>query len=62
MHELNAEAMEVQGKPDEAIGEYREALKREPNLHGIHCRIGRLLSGPNKATAKDEARREFKQN
>ncbi len=62
VHELNAEAMEAQGKPEEAVQEYRELLKREPNLHGIHYRIGRLLlSGPNKDTAKEEARHEFEQ-
>jgi predicted Zn-dependent protease len=60
VHELNAEAMEAQGKPEEAVAEYREVLKREPNLRGIHYRIGRLLlSGPNKDTVKEQARREF---
>jgi Tfp pilus assembly protein PilF len=62
MHELNAEAMEAQGKPDDALEEYREVLKKEPNLHGIHYRIGRLLlSGPNKAAMKEEARHEFEE-
>ncbi len=60
MHELNAEALEAQGKPEDAIGEYREVLKSAPNLRGIHYRIGRLLlSDPNKDSATDEARREF---
>jgi tetratricopeptide (TPR) repeat protein len=62
MHELSAEAMEAQGKPEDAIGEYREVLKREPKVKGIHYRIGRLLlSGPNRDAAKDEARREFEE-
>ena len=62
MHELNAEALEAQGKPDEAIGEYREVLKKEPNVHGIHYRIGRLLlSGPNRDPEKQQARREFEE-
>ena len=61
MHELNAEAMEAQGKPDEAIEEYREVLKKQPNVHGIHYRMGRLLlSDPNRSPEKkDQARREF---
>ena len=60
--ELNAEALEADGKPEAAIGEYRHVLKTEPNLRGIHYRIGRLLlSGPNKEAAKDEARREFEE-
>ncbi|HLN04275.1 MAG TPA: tetratricopeptide repeat protein [Bryobacteraceae bacterium] len=62
MHELNAEAMEAQGKPEEAIGEFREVLKKEPDVHGIHYRIGRLLlSGPNRDPHKEEARREFEE-
>ena len=62
MHELNAEALEAEGKREAAVAEYREVLKQEPGLRGIHYRIGRLLlSGPDKATAKDEARREFEQ-
>ena len=62
MHELNAEAMEAQGKPEEAVGEYREVLKKEPKVRGIHYRIGRLLlSGPNRDAAKEEARREFEE-
>jgi predicted Zn-dependent protease len=60
MHELNAEALEAQGKPEEAAAEYHEVLKKEPNLRGIHYRIGRLLlSGANRDTTKDEARHEF---
>ena len=63
MHELNAEAMEAQGKPDEAVEEYREVLKKEPNIHGIHYRIGRLLlSEPNRnPEKKEQARREFEE-
>jgi Tfp pilus assembly protein PilF len=62
MHELNAEAMEAEGKQEDAVVEYREVLKKEPNLRGIHYRIGRLLlSGPNKATEKEEARHEFEE-
>jgi Tfp pilus assembly protein PilF len=62
MHELNAEALEAQGKPEDALAEYREVLKKEPNLRGIHYRIGRLLlSGPNKDSAKEEARHEFEE-
>jgi Tfp pilus assembly protein PilF len=60
MHELNAEAMEAQGKPEDALAEYREVLNKEPNLRGIHYRIGRLLlSGQNKEAVKEQARHEF---
>lgn len=60
VHELNAEALETQGKWSEAEAEYREVLKKDPQLHGIHYRIARLLlSGPPSATAKADARREL---
>lgn len=62
VHELNAEALETQGKWGEAEAEYREVLKKDPRLPGIHYRIGRLLlSGPQGATTKGDARREFEE-
>jgi len=61
VHELNAEALETQGKWTEAEAEYREVLKRDPQAPGIHYRIGRLmLSGPPPAD-KAPARREFEE-
>jgi len=64
VHELNAEAMETEGKWKDAEAEYREVLKRNPQLPGIHYRIARLLlSGPGEAAtnadAKAAARREL---
>ncbi|HTQ53010.1 MAG TPA: tetratricopeptide repeat protein [Bryobacteraceae bacterium] len=62
VHELNAEALETQGKWSEAAAEYREVLKRNPDLPGIHYRIGRLLlSNPKSAAATADARREFEE-
>ncbi|HZU24973.1 MAG TPA: tetratricopeptide repeat protein [Bryobacteraceae bacterium] len=62
VHELNAEALETQGKWDEALSEYRIVLQRDPNLPGIHFRIGRLiLSRPKAATTAEDARREFEE-
>lgn len=59
---LNGEALEAQGKWDEAIAEYREVLKRNPNLPGIHYRVGRLvLSGPKTDENKKAAEREFEE-
>jgi len=61
VHELNAEALETQGKWEDAAAEYREVLKRNPRLTGIHYRLGRLiLSAPKTATTIEDARREFK--
>ena len=62
VHELDAEALEVQGKWKEAEEEYREVLKREPGLAGIHYRIGRLLlSNPEAVSRKDDARHELEE-
>jgi tetratricopeptide (TPR) repeat protein len=60
VHELNAEALETQGKWDEAIEEYRMVLKQDPGLPGIHYRVGRaFLSKPESPTTREEAKKEF---
>jgi tetratricopeptide (TPR) repeat protein len=64
---LNGEALEAQGKYDQAITEYREVLKRNPDLPDIHDRIGRLLlvlpkSDANKQNARLEFEEEIKVN
>ena len=62
VHELNAEALETQGKWSEAEAEYREVLKKDPQLPGIHYRIARLLlSRPPAATTKADASRELEE-
>jgi tetratricopeptide (TPR) repeat protein len=59
-HELNAEALESQGKWDEAAAEYNLILKQQPGLSGIHFRIGRIiLSRPPTPATVQEARNEF---
>ena len=66
VHELNAEALETQGKWKEAEQEYRVVLAKDPHMAGIHYRIGRLLlsetNGPeaNKTAAKAEFEEELK--
>jgi tetratricopeptide (TPR) repeat protein len=60
VHQLNAEALETQGKWDEAAAEYKRVLEKHPNLEGMHYRLGRLLlSRPDAASATEEARKEF---
>jgi tetratricopeptide (TPR) repeat protein len=61
VHELNAEALEVQGKWDEAGAEYRSILKINPFLPGIHARLGRsLLSRPQPSVEQvQEAKKSF---
>jgi len=47
VHLLNAEALELQGKWNEAVTEYKRILDINPLLRGIHARLGRaLLSEP----------------
>lgn len=46
-HKLNAEALEMQGKWDEAEHEYQTMIEKEPNALGLHYLLGRsLLSRP----------------
>jgi tetratricopeptide (TPR) repeat protein len=59
-HELNAEALESQAKWDDAAAEYNQILKKQPDLPGIHYRLGRIiLSKPPTPTTADDARNEF---
>jgi tetratricopeptide (TPR) repeat protein len=59
-HRLEAEAAESQGRWDDAIAEYEAILKQNPNLPGIHYRLGRIhLSKPETAAFTDGAIREF---
>jgi tetratricopeptide (TPR) repeat protein len=43
VHELNAEALEAQGKWDQAAAEYRKIIELNPMLPGMHARLGRVL-------------------
>lgn len=64
--ELSAEALEVQGKWNEAATIYRTILKQNPDVAGIHYRLGRVLVskpdfGPEVAQeAKQEFEKELK--
>jgi tetratricopeptide (TPR) repeat protein len=60
-HKLNAEALEMQGKWDEAGREYEEIIEKEPEAPGIHYLLGRLLlSRPDaNANSAEKAKKEF---
>jgi tetratricopeptide (TPR) repeat protein len=62
-HELNAESLEMQGKWEQASKEYEKVLQQNPQLPGIHFRVGRLLlSEPNPpGDAAEQAKKEFQQ-
>jgi tetratricopeptide (TPR) repeat protein len=63
VHELNAEALEIQGRWDEAAAEYRRILDINPMLPGIHARLGRaLLSKPQPSAIEvEQARKSFEE-
>jgi tetratricopeptide (TPR) repeat protein len=61
-HQLNAEVLEIQGKPGEAADEYRKVLSLRPDLAGIHYHLGELmLAGAGGANAVEQARQEFEE-
>ena len=63
VHELNAEALEIQGKWDEAAAEYRKILEISPMLQGIHAHLGRaLLAKPQPSPAEvEQAKKNFQE-
>jgi tetratricopeptide (TPR) repeat protein len=60
-HKLNAEALEMQGKWDEAQREYEEMIAKEPDAPSLHYLLGRLLlSRPQPdANSVQRAKEEF---
>lgn len=63
VHLLNAEALEIQGKWDDAAAEYRKILEISPMQVGIHARLGRaLLSKPQPSPAEaEQAKKNFEE-
>lgn len=60
VHLLNAEALEIQGKWDEAAAEYKKIIEINPLLPGVHARLGRaLLSKPQVPGNVAEAKKNF---
>jgi tetratricopeptide (TPR) repeat protein len=60
VQELNAEALESQGKLEEAAKAYGQILEQYPEQPGIHYRLGRIiLAEPQTESSVDDARKEF---
>jgi tetratricopeptide (TPR) repeat protein len=58
--QLQAEALEEQGKWDDARAELEEILKQDPKAQGVHYSIGQIiLSQPPTATTGDDAKVQF---
>jgi tetratricopeptide (TPR) repeat protein len=63
VHELNAEALELQQRWDDAAAEYRKIIEINPFLPGIHARLGRALLSKPQPSAEDaaQAKKAFEQ-
>lgn len=63
VHMLNAEALETQGKWQEASAEYQKIIDINPMLPGVHARLGRaLLSAPQPTPdAVAQAQKDFEE-
>jgi tetratricopeptide (TPR) repeat protein len=59
MHQVMAHEETRQGKTNEAIAQYREALAIDPHQPGAHFELGELLHSSTDPTAKKEAEREY---
>jgi cytochrome c-type biogenesis protein CcmH/NrfG len=60
MHQVMAHEMARQGNNEGAIAQYREALKIDPQLPGIHFDLAEMLNGSSIAAAQEEAQAEYK--
>jgi len=56
VHELNAEALEIQGKWAEAAAEYQKILDINPMLPGVHARLGRAYLSKPRPSPDDVAK------
>ena len=64
-HKLNAEALESQGKWNEAEAEYKSIIAKDPQLPDIHYRLGQVLlskSPPETEDGKNEMQQELRIN
>jgi tetratricopeptide (TPR) repeat protein len=60
MHQALAHELAKRGKTQEAIDNYREALKADPQLPGLHFELAEMLSALGTEDAKREAKEEYK--
>ena len=59
-HQMMAHELARQGKPDEAILNYREALKVDPNLSGLHFELAEMLNNSAIPNGRQEAESEYR--
>jgi tetratricopeptide (TPR) repeat protein len=59
-HKMMAHELARQGNSPEAIANYREALKLEPNLPGLHFELAEMLKSSSTPDAPQQAELEYK--
>lgn len=57
VHQMMAHELARQGHTDEAIANYREALKIDPNASGVHFELAEMLN--SEPSGRDEAEKEY---
>lgn len=60
MHQLMAHEAARQGNTQEAIAQYRDALKIDPHTPGLHFELAEALSGSSQPSDREEVEREYK--
>jgi len=60
MHQVMAHELEKHGDDEAAIRNYREALKLDPKLPGLHFELSEMLNASSVAAEQQEAEGEYK--
>jgi tetratricopeptide (TPR) repeat protein len=59
MHQMMAHELARQGKTDEAIAHYREAMKIDPKTLGLHFELAEMLNNSSIPGGRQEAKKEY---
>ena len=59
-HQMMAHELARQGKTDEAIANYREGLKIDPKLPGLHFELAEMLNNSTIPNGRQEAESEYR--
>jgi tetratricopeptide (TPR) repeat protein len=59
MHQMMAHELARQGKTDEAIAHYREAMKIDPKTLGLHFELAEMLNISSIPGGREEAKKEY---
>ncbi len=59
VHQMMAHELARQGNTDEAIANYREALKIDPNASGLHFELAEMLNSSSVPGGHEEAEKEY---